>query len=425
MLKKSNICNTMFGKFQRFSLILLIVVIAIFQADCSSRKKGVMDDDQTVVFPSKKENGLNVNVYVGRRMNKNSSKPFFCGPTLPLGANERIHAMVEIDNYDNHLGKEQMFHLEWIRPDNRRFFRKFEQMTVSDSTKSFVSSVSADGREPGKYTIRIYHFRELIAEKYFTLVPAKEYYDSLVNYYGAGITFCRRVDKETGDLIDPGSVFLTGEKRWVNAVGLFLNKPFFDDETLKFRMEWYDPNGKRIYNKLLDIKHDDTSYIVRTSLKMHPDKRMPGVYQVRLFFFNILLAENSFTLQPAPVKQNIQLKRMNVGEIGLVLCSGVNRKTGAVTGTAKEFDLSQVQKVHAVIDLSKATFDRNLPVSVQWGRNGKKHFFSKEYIFGPDEDLSFIISAITVGNGKRKPGKYYIRIIYQNSIIAEQIFSLK
>jgi hypothetical protein len=411
---------------QRFSFIVFIVAVAILQTGCSSREKqGIMNDEQTVLYSSKKENGLNVQVFVGRRMNKNSPAPFFCGPTFPLGKNERIHAMVEIDNHEKHIGKEHMFHLEWIRPDNIRFFRKYEQLTVSDSTMSFSSSVSADGREPGKYTVRVYHFRELIAEKYFTLVPAKEYYDSLVNFYGAGITFCRKVDKETGDLIDPGSVFLSGEKRWVNAVGKFRNKPFFEEETLKFRMEWFDPEGKRIYNKLLDINHQDTGYIVRSSLKMHPDKRKPGVYQVKLFFFNILLAENNFTLKPAPVKQKLQLKRMNVGEIGLVLCSGVNRKTGAITGVAKEFDLSQVQKVHAVIDLSKAEFDRSQIVSVQWGRYGKKHFFSKDYLFGPEEDLSFVISAITVGGGKRKPGKYFVRIIYRNSIIAEQIFSLK
>ncbi len=103
-----------------------------------------------------------------------------------------------------------MFHVDWIDPEGRSFYLKRIDLLPGDSTASLISSISVspDKRLPGKYLLRIYLFRELIAEKYFELRDSAK----VEKIYG-DIVFFKSIDKESGEMKGVDTVFEIKEKR--------------------------------------------------------------------------------------------------------------------------------------------------------------------------------------------------------------------
>jgi hypothetical protein len=74
--------------------------------------------------------------------------------------------------------RELMFHLVWIGPNDREFYTKRIDFDATETPARLVNSISIppSRRTPGRYTLRVYLFRELIAEKdvLLQLPPAGE-----------------------------------------------------------------------------------------------------------------------------------------------------------------------------------------------------------------------------------------------------------
>lgn len=406
--------------------LLLIVLCGTVFISCATRDHSpVINNDSTYVYPAKNSEDINVNIILGNRTGSITGKPVLQGQYFPIGEKERVYSMITIENRQKHISQDHMFHVEWINQNNRVFYRKQTILTSADTSDFILSSVGTSMRQAGDYRIRVYYFRELIAEKTFKLVPENVYADSIRNKLGAQITFCRRIDKTTGERIGIDSIFYNGKKRWVTAIIDFHQKPIFEHDELKFRMEWIGPDNKVSYNKLLSYSHEDKDYVLRSSLSLKPDKRQPGDYRVNVYFFRYLIASGKFTLKPEEPKAAQITKRINIGAIPIVFYTQKDKVTGEISDAGNEFAISKNKKVYVRIDLSGARIDKNKELSIHWINPEGKPFFKKQIRLDEVESLKDIVSSVSIDPEKRKPGKYSLRVLYLKKIAAEKSFTLK
>lgn len=83
----------------------------------------------------------------------------------------RVQASISLSNRLARGQRPLLFHMVWLKPDGKRTFKKqFEfDPTAADSTITGSMTISPEKRVPGTYTMRVFLFRELIAEKSFEL----------------------------------------------------------------------------------------------------------------------------------------------------------------------------------------------------------------------------------------------------------------
>ncbi len=67
-----------------------------------------------------------------------------------------------------------MLHIDWLDSTGNSFYKKRIDFSLTDSSSSIKSSISTSPpkRKAGNYTVRVYLFRELIAEKKFQLIES-------------------------------------------------------------------------------------------------------------------------------------------------------------------------------------------------------------------------------------------------------------
>ena len=79
---------------------------------------------------------------------------------------------LNLKNYKSANQKGLMLHIDWVDSTGNSFYKKRIDISSTDSSSKISSSISISPkkREVGNYIIRVYLFRELIAEKKFQLV---------------------------------------------------------------------------------------------------------------------------------------------------------------------------------------------------------------------------------------------------------------
>jgi hypothetical protein len=191
-----------------------------------------------------------------------------------------------------------MFHIEWIDPDGKTIYRKRVDLLPGDSSSTLYSSISVtpEKREPGNYLVRLFLFRELIAEKNFELrnyvpITGKEF-----NIKG-NIILYRKIGKKTGKKIGAGTVFTIKEKAKVRASIELKNRYEYLDKELKFGLEWIGPDSNSFYSKTINLQPGDSSSTLKSSISITPKKRQPGTYILRVYIYKTLLAEKKFVLR--------------------------------------------------------------------------------------------------------------------------------
>ncbi len=408
-----------------YNLILIVVCGSVFLSCASRDHSQVINNDSTYIFPAKNSEDFNTNIILGNRAGSLTGRPVLQGQFLPIGEKQRVYAMILIDHLNPNSGGTHLFHIEWISPNQRVLYKKQITLSTSDTSDFFLSSIGTSMRETGNYLLRVYYFRELIAEKAFTLVPEAVYVDSLRKKLGAEITFCRKIDKQTGERIGADSIFFNGKKRWVTAIVDFKQQPLFHEDELKFRMEWIGPDDKVTYNKLLTFKQEDNDFIVKSSLSLKPEKRQPGQYKLNVYFFRYLIAGGQFTLKPEEIKTGQKIKWINIGPIPIRFYTKNKRQQDVWNENGNEFYITRNEKVYVSIDVSKTQIDTTRELSIHWISPAGKVFFRKTIRLSDVESLQHITSSISTDPEKRKPGRYAIRVIYLNGIAAEKQFFLK
>ncbi|NNG26910.1 MAG: hypothetical protein HKM87_05250 [Ignavibacteriaceae bacterium] len=231
-------------------------------------------------------------------MGKKTGKRIGTGTVFYIKEKAKVHAFFDLENRKSFTDKDMMFHIEWIRPDGKSFYRKRIDLLMDDSSSTINSSISITPgkRKQGIYKVRFFLFRELIAEKRFELrdyvpITGKEF-DITAN-----ITLCRKVGKKSGKRIGAGTVFTIKNKAKVRAILDLENREDYLDKELKFKVEWIGPNGKSFYRKKIDLSPGDSSSTIKSSISITPKKRKPGIYIFRIYIYKTLLAEKKFELR--------------------------------------------------------------------------------------------------------------------------------
>lgn len=262
---------------------------------CSERvAEPVMMPDSTIVYPAKDPDDISAGITFSLYHSQKSGRQWAISDVIPLKENENVYAVIGLENRFNYLQRDLMFHVDWIGPDGRSVYLKRIDLPEGDSTSSLVSSISIEPekRPSGKYLLRAYLFRELIAEKYVELCDEGE-----MEKVAGDIIFYKSMDQETGEMKGVDTVFEIKKKGILRAQVNLTNLDVYEDEELPFRMEWTGPDGGSFYNKKVDLLKDDSAAFINSSISITPDKREPGEYFLKVYLFDEMVGEKTFVLK--------------------------------------------------------------------------------------------------------------------------------
>jgi hypothetical protein len=274
---------------------IFVIAVWVFTSACSSRvPEAVILADSTIVFPPKDVSGITANITFSRYLAQKSGRQSAILTVFPLKEDGNVYAVISLENRLNHSDQELLFHVDWIDPVNNSFYKKQIDLLLGDSTVSLISSISVspDKRMAGKYMVRVYLFRELIAEKYFELLDSVK-----VEKVSADIVFFKSIDKESGEMKGVDTVFEIRKKGILRAQINLHNLTIYKDEEVPIRLEWISPDGESFYSKKIDVKPADSVSSITGSISITPDKRQPGQYFLKAYLFDEMIAERKFVLQ--------------------------------------------------------------------------------------------------------------------------------
>jgi hypothetical protein len=83
----------------------------------------------------------------------------------------KVLATIKLENPRGRGDRPLLFHFLWINQEGKAAFRKILEYVPNDSVTTLTSTfgISPLKRQPGRYSFRVYLFREIIAEKSFLL----------------------------------------------------------------------------------------------------------------------------------------------------------------------------------------------------------------------------------------------------------------
>jgi len=158
------------------ALLALGVLLAI-GSGCSSRvETPVTEADSTFVYPSKEPGGVKASITFCTKVSKRTGRRRGVGQDFTMKRKAKGRALVDLENTTTQDHATLPFHLVWLRPDGKRIYKKHFEHAPGDSITLLQSSLSIppEKRDPGTYSLRVYLFRELIAEKFFRVHPPAE-----------------------------------------------------------------------------------------------------------------------------------------------------------------------------------------------------------------------------------------------------------
>ncbi|NOU46870.1 MAG: hypothetical protein HOO86_07400, partial [Bacteroidales bacterium] len=355
-------------KYLKPIVLLLFPVLFGMITACSDRSGiPVSGADSTIVYPSKQEDGINAKIVLCRKYDKKTGIHIGLGTVFVIREKESVNAFVDLENRFVHSGRVLLFHFDWIGPDGKSIFLKRIDHSPTDSTTTINGSISIspEKREPGQYALKVYLFRELIAEKQFWLINESPSDTGLPGAIISKITFFGNKDKNTGELTSSDSTFTLGEKERVFASIELKNHRSYADGTLKFKLDWIGSDGESFYRKPIDLLLTDSASRLISSISISPKNRKTGKCLLRLYLFDELLNEQSFELRPEPV---ILPKRRVESITAKIQLYGKADKSAMLTGPDSVFVCGEKAKVYAMIKLENIRFSgkRELKFQVDW-----------------------------------------------------------
>jgi len=154
---------------------LALCLVQVVATGCGSRAEtAVATADSTWIYPAKTpdgSDGLNAKITLCRKISKRSGKPLGAGTVFTIKPKAKVRALVEFDNLLALGDRPLQFHLVWLGPTSKEFYTKRIDYEPDNDNPSIRGSVSIppERRDPGPYQLRVYLFRELIAQKNFEL----------------------------------------------------------------------------------------------------------------------------------------------------------------------------------------------------------------------------------------------------------------
>lgn len=211
----------------------------------------------------------------------------------------RVRGFAEFQNLEVFGDRELKFNFDWVDSSGTLINRKELELTSGDSSLTLSSflPISPDVQKPGKFKLQLFLFGNLLAEKNFELMNEPVITLSKPKGINATIELCKSVDKKTGERIGVGTVFTIGEKEKVRAFIDIEKQSNSKEKTLKFKVDWIEPNGKSFYKKQIDLLPGDSVSSINSSISISPETRKPGKYVLRIYLVNDLIAEKKFELR--------------------------------------------------------------------------------------------------------------------------------
>ena len=296
---------------KRWKITFFVIVVATFAFNnCSDRlETTTLEISSTTVYPSKSVNGIDANITFCEKISKKMGNPINPGNVFSIKENEKVTAVINLRNREYHRNRELMFHIDWLDSSKNSLFKKRIDLPEKDSTTVLVSSIniSPDKRLPGNYCLRVYLFRELIAEKKFELLPyvidsAKIISEEMVRKITPTISLGSKISKKTGKLLDDGTSFTIKKKAKIYASVYFENIELYSKQPKNFYVDWIGPDSSSFFRKKVELAPGDSIYSISSSITISPQKRIPGNYLVRIYLFEELIGEKKFSLQNATIK---------------------------------------------------------------------------------------------------------------------------
>jgi len=280
--------------------LLLTPALFILLFGCSSRiDDPAVEHSATIVYPAKQADDIYAEINLCRRIDNKTGKLSGEGAVFSLIENGVMYAVINLENQHKHVNTGLMFHCDWIGPDGKSLFCKKIEIASGDSISSINSSISIspEKREAGNYFVKLYYFRELIAEKQFSLLPELIVTPQGIDKLAPKISLYRAVNKKTGKLIGEGTEFKMKAGRKVRANIELKNRYAFGEQELDFHIEWHGPEGESFFRKRYDLFPGDTSTTIKSAISISPKKRQAGEYKVLLLLFNTPIAAQTFILK--------------------------------------------------------------------------------------------------------------------------------
>jgi hypothetical protein len=417
-------------------ILFLVVVVKLALPGCSNRSETpITGEDSTIEYPSKSANGIVAKITFCKKVSKKTGKPIDAGTMFTIQDQAKVYSIIVLNNREFHKDKELMFHIDWIDPNGNSLYKKRIDLLPSDSSSTITSSISITpgNRQTGNYILRVYLFRELIAEKKFELINAIS--DSIAinsrriaDSISARITFCRSVSAKTGKLIGAGKVFTIKDKAKVLAIVNLENKDTSGSRLLTFYADWIGPNDSSIYRKKIDSSPNGSLFSISSTISISPQKRQPGNYLLRIYFFEKLIAKENFELVKSDKEEKIINTKVKAESITakVVLCKKVSKKTGEPIGVDSIFTIMDKAKVTAFLNFETrdTVSNQQMKLIFDWiGPNDSSIYRKKIEILSKDSS-STISSSISISPEKRKPGNYILRVYLSKDLIAERKFEL-
>lgn len=243
---------------------------------------------------------VDVRIMLGTSLDKKTGVLKNQDTIFAIGEKAKIFALAEIKNRSSVVKETVEFLFEWVDSKGKSFYSKQIDFGPSDEA-SFLSSgisIPPSTRVPGNYSVRLYVFDELIAEKKFQLKNEVKSNAPKVSNVSASLALCKNYDNKTGEKAGEDSVFIIKDKARIFAVAELIKRPAESDQNIEFVFDWIDPEGKSFFRKQVDLMPGDTLKTISSSVSITPDKRQPGNYQVKLYLFDQLLSEGKFLLKP-------------------------------------------------------------------------------------------------------------------------------
>ena len=282
----------------RVLLILIALSVLVFLG-CSSRNEApTLGEDSTIVYLPKHKDGLNASISFCTGVKRKTGERIGEGTVFNIQDEAKVYAFFELEKREYFIDKEMMFHVEWLDPEVKTIYRKRIDLLPSNTSSTLSSSISVtpQNRQPGNYLVRLFLFRELIAEKNFELrnyvpITGKEF-----DIKGS-ITLYRKIGKKTGKMIGAGTVFTIKKNEKVRASIELENRNDYLNRELKFSLDWIGPDSNSFYSKEIILQPGDSTSTLTSSISITPKNRQPGNYICRIYLYKTLLAEKIFELR--------------------------------------------------------------------------------------------------------------------------------
>lgn len=160
-----------------------------------------------------------------------------------------------------------------------------------------------------------------IGDDFTAQFPSKKMNDA-----AATVTFFTDFDSETGTPVYSGDVFTLREKANLRAIVNLSGLPVEKYPELMFHLDWISPNDRSFFTRRTDIIATKPDTALQSSISLSPDRRPPGDYLLKVYYFRELIAMKSVELLP-PLSVNSQLAGRLRPEI--TFYTGIDRKSGA------------------------------------------------------------------------------------------------